>query len=180
MTKLISIFGSSQPKPNSPVYQLGYQLGFQLARAGFTVATGGYNGTMAAVSEGAAEANGTVIGVISGQIERQFNIQPNQWVNQKIYYESLRDRLLHLILNNDGLITLPGGIGTLSEMSTAWSFIQTAELSKRPLILMGDMWPKTINTFMNSEFVRDEYLDMLQFTNEPETAVSYLQTYFDE
>ncbi|MEM7331917.1 MAG: LOG family protein [Chloroflexota bacterium] len=178
MGKVISVFGSSQPKPGTAVYELSKRLGRQLAEAGFTVATGGYYGTMGAVSEGAAEANGHIIGVTSGQIERQFNVVPNQWITEEIRYVTLRERLMHLVLQNDAMITLPGGIGTLSEMSMAWSFIQTGELPERPFVLIGDMWPKTVKAFAHSAYVRDEYVDYLTFVDSTETAVAALEGYW--
>ena len=62
---LISIFGSSRVEEPSEAFQQAYELGAALARAGFAVATGGYSGVMEAVSQGAAEAGGTVFGVVA-------------------------------------------------------------------------------------------------------------------
>jgi uncharacterized protein (TIGR00725 family) len=59
----ISVFGGSQPEEGSLAYQEAYQLGKLLAEAGHIVLTGGYIGTMEAVSRGASEADGHVIGV---------------------------------------------------------------------------------------------------------------------
>ena len=70
MGKVISVFGSSAPRPGSEAYEWGRRVGRLLAEAGLTVATGGYSGTMTAVSQGAAEAGGHVIGVTSSQIEQ--------------------------------------------------------------------------------------------------------------
>lgn len=179
MNKIISIFGSSQPKPETAVYQLAYQLGHQLAQAGFVVATGGYHGTMAGVSQGASAAGGHVIGITSAQIERQFDTKPNRWIDEEIKFDTLRDRLFHLVLNNDALLTLPGGIGTLSEMSLAWSLIQTGEMSPRPLLLLGEMWPQTVHAFVQAAFVREEYMGMLRFEDSVETAVAFLSHHFD-
>jgi len=61
--KVISVFGSSRREENSIHYREAYELGSALARAGHAVLTGGYGGSMAAVSRGAAEAGGRVIGV---------------------------------------------------------------------------------------------------------------------
>ena len=121
MPYVVAVFGSSAPAPDSEAYEDARRLGQQLAEAGFVVATGGYGGTMAAVSQGAAEQGGHVIGVTSGHMERYRPMPANEWVAEEIRHEAQRDRLMHLVLNNDAMIALPGGIGTLSEVALAWS-----------------------------------------------------------
>ena len=69
MTRIVSVFGGSAPKPGSPAYEEAQRCGALLAQAGWTVATGGYRGVMEAVSRGAHEAGGHVIGVTCTLIE---------------------------------------------------------------------------------------------------------------
>ncbi|MCP4417414.1 MAG: LOG family protein [Chloroflexi bacterium] len=179
MTKrIISVFGSSAPKPGSLAYEEARLLGMHLAQAGFAVATGGYSGTMTAVSQGASEAGGHVIGVTSAQIEQFRPLGPNRWVAEEIKFESLRDRLLHLVTENDGMIVLPGGIGTLSEMALAWSFLQVGEVTKRPLVLLGSLWQQTIDSFYTSDYVREKDMTLLSFANTPQTAVAYIVNFY--
>jgi uncharacterized protein (TIGR00730 family) len=172
---VISVFGSSAPKPGQTDYEEARQVGRLLAEAGFTVSTGGYSGTMAAVSQGAAEGGGHVIGVTSNQIESFRVMGPNQWVAEEIRYDTLRDRLLHLIEHNDGMITLPGGIGTLSEMSLAWSLIQVGEISMRPLILMGQMWQDTVRAFVKRPYVHEEHERLIRAVLTPAESVEALK-----
>ncbi len=171
MPKVISVFGSSSPQPGQPAYEQARQVGRLLAEAGCAVATGGYSGTMSAVSQGAAEANGHVIGVTSAQIERFRPLGANPWVQQEIRYESLQERLLHLVTQNNGMIVLPGGIGTLSEMTLAWSFLQVGEMEPRPLVLLGEQWQATVASFVQPGYVRESHLQLLQFADTPEVAV---------
>ncbi|MCB8989422.1 MAG: LOG family protein [Ardenticatenaceae bacterium] len=173
---IISVFGSSAPQAGSAVYEVAYRVGQLLAEAGFAVATGGYGGTMTAVSHGASEAGGHVIGVTSAQIEQFRPEGANRYVREEIRYETLRDRLLHLITHNAGMITLPGGIGTLSEMTLAWSFLQVGEISPRPLVLLGEMWPTTVQAAMTGGYIRPANHALLTFVDTPETAVAALGT----
>jgi uncharacterized protein (TIGR00730 family) len=172
---VIAVFGSSAPKPGEPDYEEARQVGRLLAEAGFTVSTGGYMGTMAAVSQGACEAGGHVIGVTCSQIETFRARGPNEWVKEEIRYDTLRDRLLHLIDHNDGMITLPGGIGTLSEMSLAWSLIQVGEITPRPLILMGKMWQDTFKAFVQRPYVHEDHELLVKAVLTPEETVAALQ-----
>jgi hypothetical protein len=168
---IISVFGSSAPLPGSEAYEDARTVGRLLASAGYAVATGGYGGTMTAVSHGAADAGGHVIGVASARIERYRNTGVNPWVAQVYRYESLADRLLHLVTNNVGMIVLPGGIGTLSEMALAWSLLQVGEIEPRPLVLLGSMWRETFDAFSRQEYVSAAHRALLHFADSPQAAV---------
>lgn len=172
---VISVFGSSSPQPDTKPYEEARRLGFLLAEAGFAVATGGYGGTMAAVSQGAAEGGGRVIGVTSSHLEKWRPMPPNEWVSEEIRHDSQRDRLMHLVMNNDGMIALPGGIGTLSEVSLAWSLLQTGESEERPLVLLGALWRETIRVYAQAEYIRPRDLDLLYLATSAETAVGYVK-----
>lgn len=172
--KIITVFGSSVPKAGSPAYAEAQRVGHLLAEAGFVVATGGYVGTMTAVSQGAAEAGGHVIGVTCDQIEQFRPGGANRFVTEEIRYPTLRERLLHLITHNAGMLTLPGGIGTLSEMSLAWSFLQVGEISPRPLVLLGAMWPAVVNGALSGGYISAAHHKLLAFADSPETAVTLI------
>lgn len=175
MHKVISVFGSARPRPGDEAYVQAYMVGQLLAKTGFTVATGGYSGTMAAVSQGAAEAGGHVIGVTSGVIERFRPMKANQWVTEEVWYENLRDRLLHLVTHNHGMVALPGGIGTLSELTLAWSFMQVQEIEPRPLVLFGPVWRNMLDTFLSPQYVTDSHVQLLSFADTPAGVISALQ-----
>ena len=178
--RTISVFGSSAPQPGSAAFVEAQRVGQLLAEAGFAVATGGYMGTMTAVSQGAAEASGHVIGVTCDQIEQFRPIGPNRWVQEEIRYPTLRERLLHLVTKSDGIIVLPGGIGTLSEMTLAWSFLQVGEVAAQPLVLLGDLWRQTIEAFYTTEYVREKDMKLLSFADDAETAVAHIVDYFQK
>lgn len=172
---IVAVFGSSAPQPDSTPYIEARRLGQMLAEAGFGVATGGYGGTMAAVSQGASEAGGRVIGVTCRQIEKWRPIPANQWVDEEIKYDTLTERLLHLVKNYPAMIALPGGIGTLSEVALAWSLMQTGETNGRPLVLMGSLWRETIRTYAQDEYIRHRDMDLIYLANSAETAVGFIR-----
>lgn len=156
MSKIVSVFGGSAPKPGSPAYEDARQLGALLAQAGWTVATGGYTGVMEAASRGAAEAGGHVIGVTCTLIENwREGFRANGWVKEEIKFGSLRERLYHLVEFCDAAIALPGGIGTLSEISLTWSLIQTNEIKAKPFVVVGQVWTETLAAFLRES---DGYL----------------------
>ena len=146
----ISVFGGSQPKEASSAYLEAQALGDSLARAGHTVLTGGYIGTMEAVSRGAAEAGGHVIGVTCEDIERFRPIRANAWVKEEWRRKTLMERLEALIQHCDAALALPGGPGTLTEISLMWNLMVIEALQKRPLILIGTGWKSAFDQIFSS------------------------------
>src|SRR5678816_3721819 len=116
----VSVFGGAQPKEGEAAYTEALNLGRMLAERGHTVLTGGYIGTMEAVSRGANEAGGHVIGVTCEDIERWRPRTANQWVKEEIRKETLIERLHTLIHESDAAFALAGGAGTLTEVALMW------------------------------------------------------------
>ncbi|NUM49307.1 MAG: LOG family protein [Anaerolineales bacterium] len=176
MTKNITVFGASQPQPGDLTYEQAFLLGKLLGQEGFTVLTGGYMGTMEAVSRGAAEAGGHTIGVTCEEIETWRKAKANPWVKEEWKKVTLKDRLHTLVEACDAALALPGGIGTLAEIAIYWSDLQVGILSPRPLILIGPGWRATFETFIQTQatYIRPEYRPLVTFANDVEEAVSLL------
>src|SRR5512146_2138496 len=104
----VSVFGGSQPREGDAAYAEAMELGKLLAERGHTVLTGGYIGTMEAVSRGANEAGGHVIGVTCEDIEAWRAVNHNPWVMEELRFPSLRLRLFGLIDNCEAALALPG------------------------------------------------------------------------
>lgn len=128
MTDAVAVFGSSQTTPASPGWDEAAMVGAGLAAAGLSVVTGGYGGTMEAVSKGAAEAGGHVIGVTAPSL---FPDRPaaNRYVVELIEAEDLLDRIGTMMKRVGGTITLPGSIGTVTEMLIAWNINYLSRLT---------------------------------------------------
>jgi uncharacterized protein (TIGR00730 family) len=174
MPRIISVFGGSAPRPGTPPYEEARALGADLARAGWTVATGGYTGVMEAASRGAAEAGGHVIGVTCGLIENWVEgLRANEWVREEIKFATLRERLYHLVEFCDAAVALPGGIGTLSEISLTWSLLQTGEIKRKPLVLVGRLWSETLSTFIRESngYLRHGDPHLLRLVNSVDQAL---------
>ena len=174
MSYVISVFGSSEPQPGSADYEAARNLGQRLAQAGYTVQTGGYVGVMEAASRGANEAGGHVIAVTCAQIEEFRPLQANPWVKEEIRQPTLRERVSYLVDRCDGIIAMPGGIGTLSELALAWSFAQVGEMSPKPIILVGGLWQRTLAAFIDPAYVHPKHAALLTPVRTPAEAVDVL------
>lgn len=172
----ITVFGSASPISGDKAYEDARRLGELLARAGHVVLTGGYMGTMEAVSRGAAEAGGHTIGATCDQIEKWRNAKANAWVKEERRFETLRERLYCLIESCYAALALPGGVGTLAEIAVMWSQMQTQSLPARPLILIGMEWQHVFQTLF-AEMDRNipaGHRTLLNFAPNIEAAVGLL------
>jgi uncharacterized protein (TIGR00730 family) len=177
MSIRITVFGGSQPKPGDPTYQDALFLGKLLAQAGYTLLNGGYIGTMEALSRGAAEAGGHVIGVTCDEIEAWRPVRANPWVTEEWHFSSLQERMYALIKNCAACLALPGGVGTLAEISLTWNLLITRILPARPLILIGSGWQSTMRKFLSEqgEFIPQNQRQWISFAPNVEIAFQRLQ-----
>lgn len=140
--KTITIFGTGRAKPADVAYNLAYKLGKLLAESGFSIANGGYGGTMLAAAKGAAEVGGKTIGVTCSR----FAGVSNAYISREIVTDSLDERLDTLIRLGQGYVVLPGGTGTLLELAKVWELKNKGFLEEhKPIILVGEYWKPLID-----------------------------------
>jgi uncharacterized protein (TIGR00725 family) len=120
-------------------------LGQLLGEAGYIVLTGGYMGTMEAVSRGASETGVHVIGVTCSEIESWRKAALNPYVIEELRVLTLRERIYALIEGSDACLALPGGPGTLAEIALTWNHLVIQAIQPRPLILIGEGWRATFD-----------------------------------
>jgi len=173
----ISVFGGSQPREGDAAYTEAMELGRLLAQRGHTVLTGGYIGTMEAVSRGAYEAGGHVIGVTCDDIEAWRAVKPNRWVKEERRKKSLLDRLQVLVQECDAALALPGGAGTLTEIALMWNLMIVESRHRSPLILIGSGWQSTFDQFYKEfhTYMPVNQRDLLLFAEDVNTAVKLLE-----
>jgi uncharacterized protein (TIGR00730 family) len=158
---IVTVFGSNAAEVNDTGYQEAYTLGRLLGQAGYTVATGGYYGTMEATSRGAKEAGAHVIGVTTSRFDDRGG--PNPYVDEEIKLPTLFQRLHYLVTFSDGLVALRGGVGTLSEVALSWSLIQVGEMPRKPFVLVGPRWQQIMETYFRESTVKERDRALLSF-----------------
>src|SRR5512139_1403473 len=175
----VSVFGGSQPKEGDAAYAEALELGRLLAERGHTVLTGGYYGTMEAISRGAHEAGGHVIGVTCSDIEDWRGSRANAFVKEERKKKTLSERLMALIEGCDAAIALPGGPGTLTEISLMWNLMIIESLPRRPLTLIGSGWQSTFDQFFKEfeSYMPLRQRELLYFAKDVKTAVKTLESW---
>lgn len=137
----VTIFGSARLQPGTPAYEGVKKLAAELASMGCDILSGGGPGLMQAANEGAHSVD--PLGArrsIGINIELPFEQQINPFVSQAYGHRTFFSRLHHFMIASDAFVVVPGGVGTLLEMSLAWQLLQVRKLYNTPLILVGKMW----------------------------------------
>ena len=174
----VTIFGGTRPRSGEPAYLEAERLGRMLAKAGHAVITGGYMGTMEAASKGANEAGGKVVGITCQQIEDWRGGKANPWVNQEQKVATLQERMILLMDLADAILALPGGIGTLAEISLFWNRMVIEASPRKPLVLIGAGWRATITALADGldGYFPPAHLEMLVFAETVEDAARLVET----
>lgn len=136
-TRCIAVFGSAIVAEDSEEYAIAQELGRVLGGQGWRIISGGYDGVMAAASQGAKSVGAHTTGVVSSVFAGR---TPNAWLDETITVDSYLERLLTLIRAADAYIALPGGTGTLAEVALVWELQRKGDIPKRPVILYSEFW----------------------------------------
>lgn len=135
MPKLLCVYCSSSRQLDPKYYAAGEALGKAMAARGWSLIYGGGNaGTMGAVARATQAAGGNVIGVIPHFMKvRELAFTA---ANELVYVDSMRERKRIMAERATAYVTLPGGIGTLEELSEI--MVERAlDLSRKPLVLLN-------------------------------------------
>lgn len=169
--KRITVFGGSRCTADADEYKEAIELGRLLVEADFDVCSGGYAGIMEAVSIGAHQATGHVIGITM----TQFAAAPNPYLKTVIPSRDFYGRLERLIMDSDGYVAMRGGMGTVTEISLVWNKLVTGVMSVKPLVLVGDCWRKVIEGIRQHLVVSERDLSYLTFVSTAAEAVEALK-----
>lgn len=141
----ITIFGSARAKPGTAPYDSVRSLACGLSEMGCDIITGGGPGLMQAANEGAVMCGLTAKDQSVGiRVSLDFEQETNPFARQVYTHRTFFSRLHHFVWISDAFVVVPGGIGTMLELSMIWQLLQVRKLYDTPLILMGGMWKEFV------------------------------------
>jgi uncharacterized protein (TIGR00730 family) len=160
----VTVFGSARFKPRSAHYRMTMEMGELLAKAGYTVITGGGPGLMEAANRGAKKAGGKSLGL---NIKLPFEQKPNPYVDRFIEFRYFFVRKLMLVKYSRAFVVMPGGIGTLDELFEVATLIQCGKLERFPVVLVGERFWRKLRSFIRDVLVAQGAVghDEISFVN---------------
>jgi uncharacterized protein (TIGR00730 family) len=169
----VTVFGSARYKEGHPYYEMTRELGSRLAKAGFTILTGGGPGLMEAANRGAFEAGGKSLGL---NIILPHEQSANPYVQDNIEFRYFFIRKVMLVKYSCAFVIAPGGLGTLDEMYEAATLIQCGKIGPFPVILMNSkFWKKVVDLTrhqVREGAVGEEEIGFARRVNTPAQAVA--------
>jgi hypothetical protein len=181
ITPAVTVFGSSRARPGDFAYDTAEAIGREIAKADFTVITGGGPGVMEAASKGAVEAGGKAVGL---NIELPLEQKSNPYVTQSLNFHHFFVRKVMLVKYATAFVLLPGGFGTLDELFETVTLIQTHKIRPFPMILVGwDYWRGLIDWLHDHAvargFLNASDLDFLTVTDSPTEVVEHITRFYE-
>jgi uncharacterized protein (TIGR00730 family) len=168
----VTIYGSARTQPEAALYQEVEKTAALLGKAGFNIMTGGGPGVMAAANKGAAEAGVKSIGL---NIELPLEQACNIYANRSITFHHFFVRKVMLVKYATAFVIMPGGLGTLDELTEVLTLIQTEKIKPFPVILYkADYWAGLIgwlrDTVLKAGAINAEDFDILRIVDTPEAV----------
>jgi uncharacterized protein (TIGR00730 family) len=178
----VSIFGSARTDENNKYYKLAEEIAYLLTKSGFGIITGGGKGIMEAANKGAHFAGGKSVGL---NIALPFEQKPNPFIdsNRLLTFDYFYVRKTMFLRYSMGFVAMPGGFGTLDELTEAMTMVQTHKLAKFPIVLVGkDYWDGLITwlkgTVLSEKNIGQGDLELFKVTDTAEETVKYIVDFY--
>ncbi len=174
----VTIFGSARFGEAHPYYAIAREIGRRVSLMGFTVMTGGGPGLMEAANRGARDAGGLSVGC---NIELSHEQDPNPYLDRWITCRYFFVRKVLLFKYSYGFFALPGGLGTLDELTEALTLIQNAKIQEYPVVLIGTAYWRPFISLLREMVTQGAVgasdLDLVMVTDDLDEAMRHLQTH---
>lgn len=180
----VSIFGSARLKPEDKYYEMAVEIAEKITKLGFGIITGGGPGVMEAGNKGAFNANGKSIGLnIDLPFEQHFNPYINKSYSMNFDYFFVRKVMF--VKYSQGFVVMPGGFGTLDELTEALTLIQTNKIGRFPIVLVGsDFWGGLLDwfkaTLVKEKMIAEDDLDLYRVVDTADEAVAHIKGFYDK
>ena len=172
----VTVFGSARFPETHPNYALARAVGRRIAELGFTVMTGGGPGVMEGANRGAKEAGGVSVAC---NIALPFEQATNPYLDRSVTCRYFFVRKVLLFKYSYAFVALPGGLGTLDELSEALTLIQTKKIAGFPVVLIGaEYWRpfvQMLEAMVVAGTISREDLDLLLVTDDLELAMRHIR-----
>jgi uncharacterized protein (TIGR00730 family) len=176
----VCVFAASSSRIDGEFATAASTLGTLLATAGMEVIYGGGGiGLMGNLSDAIIEKGGKITGVIPAFMKEEGWGHP--LVSDMIVTRDMGERKKTMFENCDAVVALPGGIGTLEELTEAITLKQLS-LYRGPIIILNtlnyyDLFIKFLEQMITGRFLRLEHKGIWEVVSTPEEVLASLRSY---
>ena len=176
----VTIYGSAVATPEQSDYQNARQIASLLGKQGFNIVTGGGPGMMEAANLGASEAGVKSVGLnIQLPKEQKCNIYSNLTISFNHFFV----RKVMLVKYASAFVIMPGGLGTLDELTEILTLIQTNKIKPFPVILFNSTsWRGLLDwlqsTVLLPGYISESDLQLLRISDQPEDVLDIVSSWY--
>jgi uncharacterized protein (TIGR00730 family) len=171
----VTVFGSARFTEGHAAYAQAREVGRRLALLGFTVMTGGGPGVMEGANRGAREAGGRSVGC---NIRLPLEQEPNPYLDRSVTCRYFFVRKVLLFKYSYAFVALPGGLGTLDEVTEALTLLQTGKIQRFPVVLLGAEYWRPFHAMLERMVAAGTLnatdLDLLFATDDVDLAMEHI------
>jgi uncharacterized protein (TIGR00730 family) len=176
----VTIYGSSRLKADDELYAQTEEIAYRLGQMGFSIITGGGPGVMEAANKGALRAGVTSVGLNIDLPEEQIC---NAYTTKSITFSHFFARKVMLVKYAIAFVIIPGGLGTLDELTEVLTLIQTHKIRPFPVILFNSQYWKGFLDWLQSsvlarEFISEDDLNLLRVCDHPDEVIETVQRWY--
>jgi uncharacterized protein (TIGR00730 family) len=176
----VSIYGSARVKPDDEIYKNAEDIAYRLGKMGFSIFTGGGPGVMEAANKGAARAGVTSVGL---NIELPEEQAINKYATKTLSFHHFFVRKVMLVKYATAFVIMPGGLGTMDELTEVLTLMQTHKIKPFPVILFNSMyWDGFLtwleNTVLLKGMISEKDFNLLRVSDKPEEVAQTVQNWY--
>jgi uncharacterized protein (TIGR00730 family) len=177
----VSMFGSARIGAGHPFYEKAEEIARRLSDAGFAVISGGGPGIMEAANRGAHAGKSPSIGLNILLPREQAG---NGFQDVSFDFRYFFARKMMFVRFASAYVVMPGGYGTLDELSECLTLVQTGKSRRIPIILVGgEFWGGLVDwmraTLVGTGMIGAEDLELVQVIEEPEAIVEAIFSFYE-
>ncbi len=178
----VSIYGSARVKEGDELYKQTQEIARGLGQMGFSIITGGGPGVMEAANRGACEAGVTSVGL---NIELPEQQPANAYATHSVTFHHFFVRKIMLVKYAAAFVIMPGGLGTLDEVTELLTLMQTHKIKPFPVVLFdGQYWEGFLDWLRNytlaKGYISEEDLDLLRVCDQPGEVIEAVQKWYQK
>ncbi len=176
----VTIYGSARLSVDDELYTQTEEIANRLGQMGFSIITGGGPGVMEAANKGALKAGVTSVGLNIDLPEEQ---ACNAYTTKSITFTHFFARKVMLVKYATAFIIMPGGLGTLDELTEVLTLMQTHKIKPFPVILFDSQYWNGFLGWLKSStlargFISRDGLDLLRICDRPDEVIEAVQRWY--
>jgi uncharacterized protein (TIGR00730 family) len=176
----VTIYGSARIGAESELYKQTEEIAYRLGKLGLSIITGGGPGVMEAANRGGLRAGVKSFGL---NIELPQEQTINSFTTESITFKHFFARKVMLVKYATAFVIMPGGLGTLDELTEVLTLMQTRKIKPFPVVLyQSDYW-KGLLSWLKSTVLDDGYISaddigLLRVCDSPDEVVEAVDMWY--